>query len=69
MNGYVKKVSHTLILGIIIFLVCIIVYLVYPKYQIVSNSDKIYKLNKITGTINVIRYTSSSKPLKPLKNY
>ena len=67
MNGYAKKVSHTLILGLIILLVGIIIYLAYPKYQIISDSGKIYKLNKVTGTINVIRYTSSSKPLKPLK--
>jgi len=66
MNGYAKKVSRTLILGLIIFLVCAIIYLVYPKYQIVSDSGKIYKVNKVTGSINVIRYTSSSKPLKPL---
>jgi len=47
----------------------IVIYILFPKYQIVSDSDKIYKLNKLTGTIDVIRYTSSSKPLKPLKKY
>jgi len=67
MNGYAKKVSHTLILGLIILFVCAIIYLVYPKYQIVTDSDKVYKLNKLTGTINIIRYTTSSKPLKPLR--
>lgn len=51
MNGYVKKVSNTLILGIIIFLVCVIVYLAYPKYQIISNSGNIWKLNKVTGQV------------------
>jgi len=57
MNGYVKKVSHTLILGIVIFLVCIIIYLAYPKYQIemvrVDNETvMIIKLNKLTGQTN-----------------
>jgi len=50
-------------------LIIVIGYVLFPKYQIVSDSDKIYKLNKLTGTIDVIRYTSSSKPLKPLKKY
>ena len=66
MNGYAKKVSHTLILGLIIFLVCIIIYLVYPKYQIVIDSDKIYKLNKITGQMEIKR-TPSSKYQLPLR--
>ena len=51
MNGYAKKVSNTLILGIIIFLVLVIVYLAYPKYQIISNSGNIWKLNKVTGQV------------------
>jgi len=66
MNGYVKKVSHTLILGVIIFLVCIIIYLAYPKYQIVSNSGSIWKLNKVTGQITR-EYTPSKKPAILLK--
>jgi len=54
MNGYVKKVSHTLILGIIIFLVCVIVYLAYPKYQVEmvrmdDNTVIITKINTLTG--------------------
>jgi len=61
MNGYIKKVSHTLILGIIIFLVCIIVYLVYPKYQIISNSGTIWKLNKVTGQVTK-EYTPIKAP-------
>ena len=64
MNGYVKKVSHTLILGLIIFLVCIIIYLAYPKYQIISNSGSIYKLNKVTG--QVIRESSLKYQGKPI---
>ena len=61
MNGYVKKVSHTLILGLIIFLACIIIYLVYPKYQIVSNSGTIWKINKVTGQVTK-EYTPSKAP-------
>ena len=51
MNGYVKKVSRTLIFGLVIFIVCIIIYLAYPKYQIISNSGTIWKLNKVTGQV------------------
>ena len=61
MNGYVKKVSHTLILGIVIFLVCIIIYLAYPKYQIISNSGTLWKLNKVTGQVTR-EYTPMKKP-------
>jgi len=66
MNGYVKKVSHTLILGIVIFLVCIIIYLAYPKYQIISNSGTLWKLNKVTGQVTR-EYTPMKKPAILLK--
>ena len=49
--------------------IIVIIYFLIPKYQIVSDSEKIYKLNKLTGTIDIIRYTTSSKPLKPLKKF
>jgi len=51
MNGYMKKVSRTLLLGLVILAISLVVYLVYPKYQIFSNSGSVYKLNKITGQI------------------
>ena len=58
-----------------------IVYLVYPKYQIISNSGTIYKLNKITGQITEVyikkpycgkeygKYLHKSKYGKYLKKY
>jgi len=51
MNGYAKKVGHTLLLGLAILAIALLVYLVYPKYQIFNNSGNIFKLNKITGQV------------------
>jgi hypothetical protein len=59
MNGYIKKVKHTLILGLAILIIGILVYMVIPKYQIVSNNGNIYKINTITGEIKGI--TGSAK--------
>jgi len=54
MNGYVKKVGHTLLLGLAILAIAAVVYLVYPKYQINTvrindNQVLITKINTLTG--------------------
>ncbi|MCJ7790538.1 MAG: hypothetical protein MUP69_10275 [Candidatus Atribacteria bacterium] len=54
MKTYLKKVSHTLLLGLGILLIITVIYLVYPKYQIISNSGSIYKVNKITGQVTSV---------------
>jgi len=51
---------NKILIGLII-LVCIIIYLVYPKYQIISNSGTIWKLNKVTGQVTR-EYTPSKAP-------
>lgn len=55
------------IIVLIVIVVLVTGYLIFPKYQIINDSGTIYKLNKITGTVDTIRYTTSTKPLKPLK--
>ena len=54
MKTYVKKVSHTILIGLIILLIITVIYLVIPKYQIQSG----YKINTITGQVSEI-YKSS----------
>ena len=61
MNGYAKKVGHTLLLGLTILAIAVVVYLVYPKYQIISNSGSIFKLNRLTGQVTR-EYTPSKAP-------
>jgi len=53
---------------LIVIAILIIGYFIFPKYQIVSNSGTIYRLNKITGEITHIgQYSPSGKLLKPTK--
>lgn len=54
MNNYIKKVSHTLLLGLGILVIALLIYLIYPKYQIQTvrvddNYVVITKVNTITG--------------------
>jgi len=64
MKTYVKKVSHTILIGLIILLIITVIYLVIPKYQIQSvrvddNYVLITKINTLTGDIdtNYERYS------------
>ena len=57
MKTYIKKVSKTLLLGLIIIAILGLVYLAIPKYQIHSvrlneNTVVITKINNITGRIS-----------------
>lgn len=54
MKTYIKKVSKTLLFGFVILAIALLVYLVYPKYQIHSvrvDNDYvlIIKMNTLTG--------------------
>jgi len=60
MNGYAKKVGHTLLLGLTILAIAAVVWLVYPKYQIqMIKIDDDYvmvtKINTLTGETNTYR--------------
>ena len=64
MNTYVKKVGKTLLLGLVIALLLLAVYAVYPKYQIETvrlDGDRVVtvRLNKITGKVT----KSSESPI------
>ena len=53
-----KKVSNTLLVGLVIILVLIVIYAVYPKYEIESvrvddETIIVTRLNKITGEVNI----------------
>jgi len=57
MNGYMKKVGKTLLLGLAILVVAGIIYLVVPKYQIQSvrvDNDTVVvtRINTITGKVD-----------------
>jgi len=54
LKNYTKKVSKTLITGLAILAVALLVYLMYPKYQVrdIKNTGRqvlITKTNTITG--------------------
>jgi len=54
MNGYTKKVSRTLLFGLAILAICLLIYLVVPKYQIHSvrvddDTVVVTRINTITG--------------------
>jgi len=65
MKTYVKKVSHTILIGLIILLIITVIYLVIPKYQIQSG----YKINTITGQVSEIYKSSKSSVFNKYKNY
>jgi len=64
MKTYVKKVSHTILIGLIILLIITVIYLVIPKYQIQSG----YKINTITGQVSEIYKSSKSSVFNKYKN-
>lgn len=54
MNAYIKKVSKTLLFGLAILVICLLIYMFYPKYQINTvrvddNQVLITKINTLTG--------------------
>ena len=65
MDGYVKKVGKTLLMGLIIAVIALVVYMVYPKYQIQSvrvddNTVVVTRINTITGQVST-SYKSRNK--------
>jgi len=57
-KNYMKKVSNTLLIGLVIILVLVVIYAVYPKYEIESvrvddETIIVTRLNKITGEVNI----------------
>jgi hypothetical protein len=57
-KNYIKKVSNTLLIGLVIILVLVVIYAVYPKYEIESvrvddETIIVTRLNKITGEVNI----------------
>jgi len=57
MKTNIKKVSKTLLFGLAILAICLLIYLIVPKYQIQSvrlneNTVVIIKINNITGKIS-----------------
>lgn len=67
MKSYSKKVYRTLILGLAILAIALLVYLVYPKYQVntVRISEDwvlITRVNTLTGQVTTEKeYTGTSK--------
>ena len=65
MKNYIKKVSKTLLFGLIILAIAGLIYLAIPKYQIHSvrvddDTVVVTRINTITGEIST-RYESSLK--------
>ena len=62
MQSYMRKVKQTLLLGLVIIVVCLLIYLVVPKYQIHSvrvddDTVVVTRINTITGeTLTKIEY-------------
>jgi len=52
MNGYVKKVSHTLILGLIIFLVCYI-FIFFMNEKVTLPNGTLMSKNRFNGQISI----------------
>ena len=57
MRTYIKKVSKTLLFGLVILLIFTVIYLIYPKYQIHSvrvddDTVVVTRINTITGEIS-----------------
>lgn len=69
MKTHIKKLSKTLLFGLVILLIITAIYLAIPKYQIHSvriNDDYVLitKINTISGeiTTNYKRYTTYTGP-------
>lgn len=68
----IKKISKTLLFGLIILLILIVIYLVIPKYQIQSvrvdeNTVVVTRINTITGQVNYESNKTSSTYLNKYK--
>ena len=55
-----SKIPRLIIYFLIILLIITVIYLIYPKYQIISSSGDIYKINKITGQVTRKTYPSKA---------
>ena len=69
MKNSIKKVSKTLLFGLIILAIAGLIYLALPKYQIHSvriDDDTIVvtRINTITGNVSIKRISSSDKIVK-----
>ena len=69
MKTYVKKVSKTLLFGLIILAIAGLIYLAIPKYQIHSvrvddDTVVVTRINTITGDVSIKRISSSDKIVK-----
>jgi len=58
MDGYIKKVGRTLFIGLVIAGIALVVYMVYPKYQIQSvrvddDTVVVTRINTITGEVTI----------------
>lgn len=58
MNGYVRKVSRTLLFGLAILAIALMVYLVYPKYQVTTvkvstHIVQVTRVNTLTGKTEI----------------
>ena len=51
-----SKIPRPIIYFLIILLIITVIYLIYPKYQVISNSGSIYKINKITGQVTPVNF-------------
>ena len=64
MNGYVKKVSRTLILGLIIFLVCyLLIFFINEKTELPNGT--LTSRNRLTGQILVKPVWSDTYFIEP----
>lgn len=53
------KIPRPIIYFLIIFLIVSVIYLIYPKYQVINSSGHIYKINKITGQVTRVKIPPS----------
>jgi len=57
MKTYIRKVGKTLLFGLVILAICLLIYLIVPKYQIQSvrvddDTVVVTRINTITGEIS-----------------
>jgi len=57
MKTYIRKVGKTLLFGLAILAICLLIYLIVPKYQIQSvrvddDTVVVTRINTITGEIS-----------------
>lgn len=69
MKNYIKKISKTLLFGLIIIAILGLIYLAIPKYQIHSvrfddDTVVVTRINTITGDVSIKRISSSDKIVK-----